>query len=179
MYRGDTKHQMREAAKEEWEGIIWYSTPKRASVVPLTSSLILPMDGGSQGRDAHLKALQRGHADVAVRGSSGTGRMLSGCLSPNSKDEAGKRSQWDWREKVTMKCDEKGQKFYLGTWSITVVGGGALRFDNILLHSVAIWLWTSVLCQKLFCRITDHRFIWCHPVCLYSAWQKIKIQQSW
>lgn len=30
---------------------------------------------------------------VAVRGSSGTGRMLSGCLSPNSKDEAGKRSQ--------------------------------------------------------------------------------------
>lgn len=28
MYRGDPKYQMREAAKEEWEGVILYSAPK-------------------------------------------------------------------------------------------------------------------------------------------------------
>lgn len=41
---------------------------------------------------------------------------------------------------ITVRGDEKGQKFPPQTWSITVVDGETLRFGRTMLHLVFMWL---------------------------------------
>lgn len=55
---------------------------------------------------------------------------------------------------ITVRGDEKGQKFPPQTWSITVVDGETLRFGRTMLHSGVYGVReTLVFCQRMFCEI--------------------------
>lgn len=63
---------------------------------------------------------------------------------------------------ITVRGDEKGQKFPPQTWSITVVDGETLRFGRTMLHSgVYVVRETLVFCQRMFCEIPVCGFLWC------------------
>lgn len=89
------------------------------------------------------------------------GRELRGSQCPHPGIKKGKYMNETGRD-ITMKGDEKGQKFPPETWSVTVVDGETPRFGRTMRHSVVnVVRETLVFCQKIFCEMPVCRFLWC------------------